>query len=126
MKCLSLVQPYAQLVVLGEKTIELRKWNTSFRGRFLVHASKKTDMKACGRFGMNVKNLVNGAVIGSANLYGVKRYASRDEFMADSIRHLAMFEEFGSSKYGFLLDSAKTLDKPVYIRGSLNFFDVEL
>ena len=32
MKCLSLKQPFADLLVLGEKTIELRKWNTKFRG----------------------------------------------------------------------------------------------
>ena len=40
-KCLSLKQPYADLVVSGKKTIELRTWNTKFRGEFLVHASKK-------------------------------------------------------------------------------------
>jgi hypothetical protein len=39
MKCLSLKQPYAELLISGKKTIELRKWNTSFRGKFLVHAS---------------------------------------------------------------------------------------
>jgi ASCH domain len=37
-KCLSIRQPYAELVVSGRKTIELRKWITRFRGEFLVHA----------------------------------------------------------------------------------------
>ena len=40
MKCLSLKQPFADLLALGKKTIELRKWNTKFRGEFLFHASK--------------------------------------------------------------------------------------
>ena len=40
-KCLSLKQPYADLLVAGKKTIELRTWNTKFRGEFLVHASKE-------------------------------------------------------------------------------------
>ena len=37
-KCLSIRQPYADLIVSGRKTIELRKWNARFRGEFLVHA----------------------------------------------------------------------------------------
>ncbi|MFB5600849.1 MAG: ASCH domain-containing protein [Nitrososphaeraceae archaeon] len=34
MKCLSLKQPFAYLLANGEKTIEFRKWNTSFRVNF--------------------------------------------------------------------------------------------
>jgi hypothetical protein len=41
MKALSLTQPWAWLVSEGHKDIENRTWNTSFRGRFLIHASKK-------------------------------------------------------------------------------------
>ena len=41
MKCLSVCQPFADLIIQGKKTIELRKWNTKFRGEFLIHASKK-------------------------------------------------------------------------------------
>ena len=40
MKCLSVCQPFAELIVQGKKTVELRKWNTKFRGEFLVHAAK--------------------------------------------------------------------------------------
>lgn len=39
MKTLSLKQPFAELILSGKKKIELRKWNTSFRGEFLIHAS---------------------------------------------------------------------------------------
>ncbi|MDQ6866633.1 MAG: ASCH domain-containing protein [Thermoproteota archaeon] len=43
LKGLSLRQPYAELVVDGRKTIETRRWNTNFRGKFLIHASKSID-----------------------------------------------------------------------------------
>ena len=47
MKCLSLKQPFAELLASGKKTIELRKWNTRFRGRFLIHACRiLSDMSA--------------------------------------------------------------------------------
>jgi ASCH domain len=40
MKALSLRQPWAWLVVHGGKTIENRRWDTQFRGDFLIHAAK--------------------------------------------------------------------------------------
>lgn len=41
MKVLSLLQPWATLVVIGAKKIETRSWNTNYRGPVLIHASKK-------------------------------------------------------------------------------------
>lgn len=40
MKALSLTQPWAWIVLHLGKRIENRAWNTSFRGTFLIHASK--------------------------------------------------------------------------------------
>jgi hypothetical protein len=39
-KALSIRQPWAWLIVNGYKDIENRSWNTKYRGRVLVHASK--------------------------------------------------------------------------------------
>lgn len=41
MKALSILQPWAWLIVNGHKDIENRSWETRFRGRFIVHAGKK-------------------------------------------------------------------------------------
>ncbi len=40
MKVLSLLQPWASLVVLGYKKIETRSFQRSYRGPLLIHASK--------------------------------------------------------------------------------------
>ncbi|MCK8060290.1 MULTISPECIES: ASCH domain-containing protein [unclassified Fusibacter] len=40
MKCLTIMEPYATLIALGNKRIETRSWKTSFRGRIAIHASK--------------------------------------------------------------------------------------
>ena len=73
-KCLSLKQPYAELLVSGKKTIELRSWDTKFRGEFLVHASKKIDKEACERNKIDPESFTTGAIIGKAILYDVKYY----------------------------------------------------
>lgn len=41
MKILSLWQPWATLIALGEKTIETRSWGTSYRGPIAIHAAAK-------------------------------------------------------------------------------------
>ncbi len=40
MKALSIRQPWADLIIRGEKRIENRKWKTNYRGHVLIHASK--------------------------------------------------------------------------------------
>ena len=41
MKTLSIRQPLASLICRGIKTIENRSWHTTYRGKFLIHASGK-------------------------------------------------------------------------------------
>jgi hypothetical protein len=55
------------LLALGEEIIELRKWNTKYRGEFLIHASKNID----------IEKLKKGAIICSAFLYDVKDYKTQ-------------------------------------------------
>jgi len=40
MKALTLFQPWATLVSLGEKKIETRSWQTNYRGPLAIHAGK--------------------------------------------------------------------------------------
>ena len=75
MKCLSVCQPFAELIVQGKKTIELRKWNTKFRGEFLVHASQKIRIDDCKRLKMKY-TLTTGAIVGKVELVDVKKYES--------------------------------------------------
>ena len=66
-------QPYAELIVSGKKTIELRKWNTKFRGEFLIHASKTVNKEACERIKIDPKSLLTGEIVGKSVLYDVKK-----------------------------------------------------
>lgn len=125
MKCLSLKQPFAELVVSGKKTIELRMWNTNYRGPFLVHASGNTNIEACKSLGFDPDSLVKRAVVGKAVIYDVKEYKGAEEFIADREKHLAT-DEYSGSKYGFLLKDATRFSKPIPMPGKLGFFDTDL
>jgi hypothetical protein len=122
LKCLSLRQPYADLVVTGRKTIETRKWNTNFRGKFLVHASKTIDKEGVALLNIDCSIPIKGAVIGRAFLYDVKKYTNNEDFLADKEKHFGV--RFSKPKYGFLLKGAKKLNKSVPMIGRLGFFEV--
>lgn len=118
MKVLSLKQPWAELILQGRKKIDLRKWNTKFRGIFLIHASKKPDDNAMKMFGF--KNLLCGFIIGKVELIGVKDYRkNKKEFINDKDLHLAD-ESYGG--FGFVLKNVKRIN-PVFAKGKLRFWE---
>ena len=125
MKCLSVSQPFANLIVQGQKTIELRRWNTNFRGEFLVHAPLSIRKDDCKRLKIDPKNLVRGVIIGKAEIYDVKKYKSKSEIKLDSKKHLAS-KKFHESKFGFMIKNAKPFRIPIPCKGKLGFFDVKL
>jgi activating signal cointegrator 1 len=46
MKALSILQPWAQLIVVGAKKFETRSWATKYRGPLLIHAGRRFDKPA--------------------------------------------------------------------------------
>lgn len=49
MKVLTIQEPYASMILNGEKTIETRTWKTKHRGLVLLHASKNPKSKISGK-----------------------------------------------------------------------------
>ena len=124
MKCLSISQPFADLIISGEKSIELRNWNTGFRGEFLIHAPIKIRTNDCKRLKIN-KKWVTGAIVGKATLHDVKKYNSSNEIKMDQKYHHAA-KDFHNKKYGFILKNAKSFRIPIPWKGQLGFFEVKL
>jgi hypothetical protein len=124
LKCLSVSQPFADLIISGKKIIELRNWNTNFRGEFLIHAPIKIRTEDCKRLKINEK-LVTGAIIGKAELYEVKKYNSIKEIKTDQKFHLAS-KNFHDRTYGFMLKNSKSLRIPIPFKGQLGFFEIDL
>ena len=124
MKCLSVSQPFADLIISGKKTIELRTWNTNFRGEFLVHSPIKMRTEDCKRLKIT-KKLKTGVIIGKAEIYDVKSYENAKEIKSDQTFHFAS-KNFQKKIYGFMLKNAKALRVPIPWKGQLGFFDVDL
>lgn len=127
---LSLRQPWAWLVVHGGKGIENRRWNTKYRGDFLVHAAKgmthdeyddAADFAACVEPDLVLPKfelLERGGIVGRARLVDVID-PCRVPPLASTCSHPWHMPE----QYGFVLDNVGTLSfRP--LRGALGFFKV--
>lgn len=117
MKALSIKQPWAELILQGRKKIELRKWNTQFRGEFLIHSSKTEDKDSMKKFGF--KELPTGFILGKVDLVNVKKYNNNKEFSKDKNLHLAG-REWGD--HGFILKNPKRIKK-IKHKGNLGFWN---
>ncbi len=128
---LSLKQPWAALVALGLKTIEVRNWPTERRGLVLIHASRQTDARPRGWRALDgldaARRLaeLHGGIIGAAELQECRSYRSRTAFARDGPRHLnhpTWFQPPGL--YGFVFANARVLPFRA-LPGWVRFFPVD-
>jgi hypothetical protein len=116
MKCITIKQPYAWLVVNGVKDVENRTWVTNYRGPILIHAAKVVDvdghawLKHHGVIVPAIPKLVKGAIIGRAYLHRCTRYVT------------SQWHEKG--QYGFYMRDPEQFETPIPYRGQLGIFEV--
>jgi len=131
------VQPYAELMVDGHKTIELRKWRPSEEriapgSPFLVHASKtKASAEDLARLEIDGSKLWYGAFLGIMELVSIKSYSCKAEMLQDSGFHHAdkqyfMFDDYVKGHaWGFQVRVIKKFPTPVPGKGALSFFQIK-
>ena len=103
---LSVKQPWAALIVLGLKSVEVRSWPTARRGRIFIHAARVSDDRPFGwkllpEDAHETAHLVGG-LIGTVEITDCLTYTTREEFVRDQELHLNDPSWFtGSRLYGF-------------------------
>ena len=67
MRALTICQPYAHLIAIGEKRVENRRWRTSYRGPLVIHAGKSHSWLSGGD-SERYPDMVFGGIIAIADL----------------------------------------------------------
>ncbi len=124
-RALTFIEPFGSLVALGKKKIELRNWNTRFRGTFLIHTSRtlpnEIDLE------LLIIPIQRGVIIGKVDLIDVKNYSSYSEYLKDCDLHLThrYFEEkdFPNRAHGFILENPVKFAYAMPAKGKLNFWE---
>lgn len=126
---LSLKQPWAALLVHGRKSIEVRRWPTTRRGRVLIHAARVPDPSAWAwqQVPPELRDAARivGGIVGAGELTGCIAYRTPEAFAADCGRHLNDPAWFQSpALYGFTFINLSPLPFRRY-PGWFKFFRVE-
>jgi activating signal cointegrator 1 len=122
MKALSIRQPWAELILQGRKTIELRTWTTEHRGPLAIHAAYTVQVEACADYGLDPAALARGVVVGIVDLLEVARLTP-EEWEAERERHLDL-GPFPGRIFGWRLANPRRLPQPLPLSGQRGVFDV--
>jgi hypothetical protein len=123
MKCLTIHQPWATLIMSGKRRFEVRTWSTSYRGPILIHAGLKVEHEECER--LNIHNPETGCILGVAKLERVIHFTPTTW---DTTRHLHL--EKGKmptpNAFGWELIPLLRLSEPVPYSGKLGLFNAKV
>ncbi|MFF2909987.1 ASCH domain-containing protein [Paenibacillus sp. NPDC057934] len=148
MKSITIIQPWATLIAVGEKGFETRSWATKYRGELAIHAGKKVDREACQepeiraaleRHGFTADNLPTGGVLAIVNLAEVYRitdvsennssaYVINDTGKVDAVIDTKeyAFGWYEEGRYAWELTDVKQLPEPIPAKGQQGLWNWEV
>lgn len=115
---LSVRQPWAELLISGRKSIELRTWATDYRGRLWLHAGLKSDPELERRF--RLEGVYKGGFIGSIQLAAVVPMTG-DRWTQWRQDHLDP-GQYSHGMFAWLMEAPQRFRVPVKGSGRLGLF----
>lgn len=133
MKALSLTQPFATLLASGQKKIETRSWQTSYRGRLAIHASKgfpsdcqelcyiRPFAQALATIGFDRPDqLPRGAIVGLGTLVDCHMTIIARQAISETE---CAFGDYGAGRFAFFFSDLLRVE-PIPCKGALGFWNV--
>ncbi len=131
MKAISLWQPWASLIALGEKRYETRSWATHYRGLLAIHAAKRwtPDQLTLSQEtpfwdALDWHQLPLGAVIAVALLMDVHKTDLGPGLIHP--KHELEFGDWTPGRWAWRMDDVLKLDQPIPAVGRQALFDLDL
>jgi len=138
MKALTLTQPWATLVAIGDKHIETRSWQTHYRGPLAIHAAKGipkgardwflennyASMVLAGQgvhWATDLYNLPRGMVIATCTLADIERADST--FVETLSDQEFAFGDYSEGRFAWHLTGVTMLPEPIPAKGSLGLWE---
>lgn len=147
MKVISLTQPWATLMAIGEKCVETRSWSTPYRGSLAIAAAKGfpsecRDLCMQGPFAEALRRggygglaIINGAglplgeIVAVVDLvdclptdgYFVERRI--DQLIIPSGKSECVFGNYARGRYGWITRNLRRLARPIPAKGRLGLWE---
>ena len=127
MKALTIKQPWATLIMQGNKRFEFRSWQTKYRGDLLIHAGKGIDKEAMKRLSKYLpEELPLGKILGKVKLVDCIKMSPEFKEMLlkenDDIYTDSSFKE----NFGWQVTDVEVFEKPIEAKGQLSLWEYKL
>lgn len=125
MKALSFHQPRAEQIMRGLKTMDVRTWQTAYRGPLAVHAAAERRDGRVRELGFEPDTLAYGALVGTVELSDI---IPLDEatYEAHRAEHLLDAPFPGEPCYGWRFAHPRRFDPPLPYPGRRRLFEADV
>jgi len=127
MKVLTIKQPWATLIMQGNKRFEFRSWQTKYRGELLIHAGKGIDKEAMERLKKYIpEDMPLGKILGKVKLVDcIKMSPEFKEILQKENNEIYTKSAF-KENYGWQVTDVEVFENPIEAKGHLSLWEYEL
>lgn len=127
MKVLTIKQPWATLIMQGDKRFEFRSWQTKYRGDLLIHAGKGIDKNAMKRLAKYLPDEIPlGKILGKVTLVDcIKMCPEFKEMLLKENSDIYTKSSF-SEKYGWQVEDVQMFDELIEAKGHLSLWEYDI
>lgn len=120
MKCLTVKQPWASLIVNGYKKFEFRSWKTNYRGKILIHAG--LSMENSERFNEYNLDYNRGMIVGEAEIVDcILVDKNFDQELRE--KNKLVYDHNHIGLYAWKLEKIVKYDNPIQAKGQLGLWE---
>ena len=127
MKALTIKQPWATLIMQGDKRFEFRSWQTKYRGDLLIHAGKGIDKEAMKRLEKYLpEELPYGKILGKVKLVDcIKMSPELKELLLKENSDIYTKSSF-QENYGWQVSYVEVFENPIDAKGHLSLWEYNM
>lgn len=124
MKALTIKQPWATLIMQGDKRFEFRSWQTKYRGDLLIHAGKCIDKEAMKRLAKYLpEELPYGKILGKVKLGDcIKMSPEFKQLLLKENSDIYTKSSF-QENYGWQVTDIEVFENPIDAKGHLSLWE---
>lgn len=127
MKVLTIKQPWATLIMQGDKRFEFRSWQTKYRGELLIHAGKGIDKEAMKRLKKYIpEDMPLGKILGKVKLVDCIRMSPEFKEMLLNENNEIYTKSSFQENYGWQVTDVEVFDVPIEAKGHLSLWEFDI
>ena len=127
MKVLTIKQPWATLIMQGNKRFKFRSWQTKYRGELLIHAGKGIDKETMKRLAKYIpKDMPTGKILGKVTVVDcVKMSPKFKKMLLEENKDIYADSSF-KENYCWQLENVEVFREPIETKGKLSLWEYEI